>query len=204
MNIWIIIPTKPFDEGKTRLASVLSSSERVRLNREFFERTFRVATDVCPASRMVVASRSKEARAIAHRSGAQSIAEGEQEGLNEALARAADVAQSAGADGVLSLSCDLPFLEAADLLALLEAATTGSVVLASDRTQTGTNALVLAPVGIIPHSYGEASFDAHLRAAQIAGVATAIVRRPGLAFDIDTPEDLVEWRSALRPSQFGA
>jgi 2-phospho-L-lactate guanylyltransferase len=204
MNIWIIIPTKPFDEGKTRLASVLSNSERFRLNREYFERTFRMATDVCPVSRMVVASRSKEARAIAHRSGAQSIAEGEKDGLNETLARAAGVAQSAGADGVLSLSCDLPFLAAADLLALLEAATARSVVVASDRTQTGTNALVLAPVGIIPYSYGEASFDAHLRAAQIAGVTTAIVSRPGLAFDIDTPEDLVEWRSALRPSQFGA
>jgi 2-phospho-L-lactate guanylyltransferase len=48
----------------------------------------------------------------------------------------------------------------------------------------------MRPVDAIPFRFGPGSFDAHLAAARAAGVPTAVVERPGLAFDLDTPADL--------------
>ncbi len=68
-----------------------------------------------------------------------------------------------------------------------------SVAIAPDRLGTGTNGLGLAPLGIIGFRFGAGSFAAHLAEARAAGVEPTIVARPGLAFDLDTPEDLARW-----------
>ncbi len=68
-----------------------------------------------------------------------------------------------------------------------------SVAIAPDRLGTGTNGLALAPPGVIGFRFGTGSFAAHRAEAQAAGVEPAIVARPGLAFDLDTPEDLARW-----------
>src|SRR5438105_3390640 len=53
--------------------------------------------------------------------------------------------------------------------------------------------LALRPPAAIPFRFGIDSFSAHQEAARSASVPLAIVRRPGLAFDLDTPDDLSEW-----------
>ena len=100
---------------------------------------------------------------------------------------------------MLSISCDLPFLIPDDLRALLTVATEGDgLAIASDRPGTGTNALVVSPVGAIPYLYGEGSFAAHLKAAESVGLALNVVRRPGLSFDIDTPDDFEQMEEIKR------
>ena len=61
------------------------------------------------------------------------------------------------------------------------------MAIAPDRLGTGTNGLALAPPGVIGFRFGTGSFAAHRAEAQAAGVEPAIVARPGLAFDLDTP-----------------
>ena len=76
----------------------------------------------------------------------------------------------------------------------MDAAADGpAVVIAPDRLGTGTNGLALSPPGIIGFRFGAGSFAAHRAEAQAAGVEPAVVVRPGLAFDLDTPEDLARW-----------
>jgi 2-phospho-L-lactate guanylyltransferase len=72
------------------------------------------------------------------------------------------------------------------------------MAIAGDRAGTGTNALVISPVGRIPYLYGIGSFAAHRRAAASAGATLEIVRRAGLSFDIDTPDDFEQMEDIMR------
>jgi 2-phospho-L-lactate guanylyltransferase len=67
------------------------------------------------------------------------------------------------------------------------------VGVAPDRLGTGTNGLALSPPGVIGFRFGAGSFAAHRAEAAAAGLEPVIVTRPGLAFDLDTPEDLARW-----------
>ncbi len=195
MNIWAVIPTKPFHEGKTRLAAILKVEERRTLNRTFLERTLRVALQIFPSNRVIVVSRSAEARAMAERCGVQVMTEEQPGDLNTALGRASRFAQDSGAEGILSLSADLPLLESADLSAMLDLAPPRGIVIAGDRNHVGTNALLIQPANLIRYEYGHNSFAAHIDAARQATVHPIIIDRLGLGFDIDTPEDWKAWHS---------
>jgi len=58
--------------------------------------------------------------------------------------------------------------------------------------------MVVSPIGAIPYRYGPDSFVAHHQAAAAAGLALENVRRPGLSFDIDTPDDLEQMEEIER------
>jgi len=191
VSLWAIIPARPLEEGKSRLASALSDTERRRLNESFFRQTLEITAAIVGPDRTLAISRSLAMLQFAQSRGIGAILEETPHGLNEALAQAAAHARDRGASGVLSLSCDLPFLMPDDLQALIAVAREGDgVAIAGDRAGAGTNALLVSPVGAIPYLYGSGSFDRHRKAAERAGLAVHIVRRPGLAFDVDTPDDL--------------
>lgn len=194
MAIWLVIPVKPFEEGKTRLAAVLSDVERRSLNRQLLERTIKIGCEAFDPSCVIVVSRSAEALAIARAAGARGVEEAAGGGLNDALAQAASVAREGRASGVLSLSADLPLLGAGDLTAMVAEGSGARVVIAGDTVEQGTNAMLVSPVGAIAYSYGPGSFAEHARLARAAHLMPLIVRRQGLAFDIDTPADLKAWR----------
>jgi 2-phospho-L-lactate guanylyltransferase (CobY/MobA/RfbA family) len=107
------------------------------------------------------------------------------------LTYAAARAVEAGATRILVLHTDLPMLQPEDAEALLAAGETAEIVIAHDRHQVGTNAL-LTPPGAIPYAFGQNSYHAHLDLARAAGYEPAIVARAGLAFDVDYPGDLDE------------
>jgi 2-phospho-L-lactate guanylyltransferase len=186
-----IIAVRPAGEGKSRLAETLSNEERISLNYKFFRHVFSVAKEVFPADEIIVVSRSGEFLDEARRGGAYAHLESSHD-LNAALAEGARVAVERGATELLSLSSDLPFLRADDLRAML--ASSGDVVIATDRQRIGTNALLMQRPFAIPFLYGEASLSAHLAAAEQAGLVATVIDRLGLARDIDTPADLAELR----------
>ena len=59
MSIWAIIPVRPLEEGKSRLAEVLTPIERLRLNQRFFRQTLDVTAAVVGRERTLVVSRSE-------------------------------------------------------------------------------------------------------------------------------------------------
>jgi 2-phospho-L-lactate guanylyltransferase len=185
----IIIPVRPLEEGKSRLVASLSTTERHELNQHFFNHVLQVCIQAIPPDHCFVISRSPEVRAQAKAAGTQTIAESGAT-LNDALAQASAAIAAQGTGPVLAISTDLPLLCADDVRAMLAAAVHADVVIAPDTAETGTNALLLSRPGIIPYRYGKGSFSAHRAAAEAAGLSSAIVRRPGLASDVDTPADL--------------
>jgi 2-phospho-L-lactate guanylyltransferase len=191
MTLAAVVPVKGLAAGKGRLSAVLSDAERATFNRHLLERTLGILAAVPRVRTTIVVSPDDDALAIARFRDAAVLRE-TTPGLNAALAQAARYAGDFGATELLIVSVDLPLLEPADL----ERAMPGyGVAIAPDRRETGTNLLYLSRPGLIGFAYGERSFAAHVAAAVAAGASAAIVRRPGLAFDVDTPADYREWLS---------
>ncbi|MBK5263726.1 MAG: 2-phospho-L-lactate guanylyltransferase [Alphaproteobacteria bacterium] len=184
---YIVIPVRPFDQGKSRMASSLSVAERVALNQRFFTHVLSIACRTLPPSQCLVVSRSAVVLDQANAVGALAIAE-TYHNLNAALSQASDIAESLGVGRILALSTDLPLLTQSELVEMFTIK--ADVVIAPDAGDMGTNALLLARPGLIPYRYGKDSFSAHCASAEAAGLKVSIFKRPGLAHDMDTPADL--------------
>lgn len=185
----VIIPVRPFELGKSRLAGTLGPVARHRLNRALFDHVLGVASAVVGAGRCLVVSGAEEVLARADAAGAPGLAE-RGDGLNPALHQARDAALATGAEIVVTLSTDLPLLDAGDLDALIDAGRSHPVVIATDRHGTGTNALWLAGPRGFRFRYGPGSRAAHEAEAIARGTNAAVVTRHGLSHDIDEPADL--------------
>ncbi len=114
-------------------------------------------------------------------------------GLNEALTAAALAARCRGAGRLLVVHADLPLLEPEEVTALIEASQASGLAIAPDRHGQGTNALCLSWPPAIRFEFGPDSFRKHLAQAAARGLSPAVVRLPGLAFDVDEPDDLNCW-----------
>ena len=97
---------------------------------------------------------------------------------------------------LLLVMADLPYLAAADIAALIEAGRTSPVVI-GEAKDGGTNALLLRPPTVLKFSFSREhrSSQTHAEQARAAGIEPVILRRPGLAQDIDTPADLASLAS---------
>jgi len=196
VTLHLLIPCKPFAAGKSRLASALGDHERTALCARLLRQTLDCALALVPAAACRVVSADDDAAALA--AGLDVAVIGDRgAGLNRALADARAVVRRACADAaLLILPIDLPRASAAALRGLIAAP--AQVVAAPDRRGLGTNALYLSPVaaGVVDFRFGEGSFAAHRAAAERAGFSFAAYADPDLAFDIDEPDDLAEWRGA--------
>lgn len=191
MTIWAIVPVKPLRRGKSRLAASLAEDERAALNKLLLQRTLRTLTELKEVEQVLVISRDAAALALAREIGARTVLEDGAPALNTALQRATVVAQVYASRGVLVIPADLPLLRASDVQQLLERAKDPPVVvIAPDRHQRGTNALLLAPANLIEYDFGGDSFRRHCDRARQAGARLEIIELPTLGLDLDLPEDL--------------
>ena len=194
-STWIVIPVRSLTDGKRRLAPVLAPDERAGLVRRMFLRTLEAAIEAGPP--VLVVSPDPAALALARDRGAAGLEEPRPFELNHALELAAREAAARGATALLVVSADLPDLEAEDLRAMLPSpsaapsASAGAVVrIAPDEAGIGTNALYVRPPGLLSFEYGETSCRRHVEQARARGTRVEQVHRPGLRFDLDTPDDL--------------
>ena len=200
--MWAIVPVKPFQNAKSRLAGILSPQERAGLSREFLGNALAVLGQVPAVERMLVISRDTEALALARSRGAYTVTEAGAPDLNAALSRATEVAQSLGARAVLILPTDLPLLNAQDITEIAaDPDDDPLMVIVPDRHEKGTNALYLRPPGLIQYTFGRDSFQKHLAQARRACARVKVSRRPALALDVDLPEDfqLYQTTAASKP-----
>ncbi|HEY6072894.1 MAG TPA: 2-phospho-L-lactate guanylyltransferase [Anaerolineales bacterium] len=191
MTLWAIVPVKPLRRGKSRLAGTLSADERAHLNEVLLEHTLKTLTDLKEVEQVLVVSRDPHALTIARNHGARTVREDGQSHLNMALKRATVIAQIYATGGVLVLPADLPLVTPEDIIALVNRATRPPVVvIAPDRHQKGTNALLMWPAGLIDYDFGDDSFNRHCELARKAGARLEVVNLPTLGLDLDLPEDL--------------
>jgi len=191
MTFWAIVPVKPLQRGKSRLAGVLTQEERLDLNRRLLAHTMDTLTAIPDIEHVLVISRDQAALALAREYGARTVQEHGAPLLNIALTRATIVARTYATRGVLILPADLPLITPEDIQTLLARAVDPPVVVISpDRRRQGTNALLVCPAGVIEYAFGPGSFQRHCTRARLAGARLEICELPSLALDMDLPEDL--------------
>jgi len=189
MDCWAIIPAKPFHSGKSRLATLLGVDERAALNRRLFGRVLDAALGTFPADRILVVTKDPLLLALMRGQGLHAL-EDTDDGLNPALALGCRHALERGARSIVVLSSDLPHVTTADVAALRSVAGDApGCVIAPDEQEQSTNALALTSPEPDFFQFGPGSFQAHIAAAKARHLAVRILRRPGLAIDLDTPEN---------------
>ena len=165
-----VVPMKSMDLAKGRLSAVLDPAGRRALARQMLDHVLET---------LKLAGISK-----IH------VADGDRD-LNADVAAAARLVQGEGATDLLLVMADLPYIAADDIAALLEAGRQSPVVIAEAK-DGGTKALMLKPPTALEFAFatGQPSARRHAELARAAGIEPTVLKRPGLARDIDTPADL--------------
>jgi 2-phospho-L-lactate guanylyltransferase len=185
----VAVPIKDLTHVKQRLAAVLSAGQRNELARAMLGDVLR-ALAAAGLEHVWVVTRDPAAAGIARSLGAQPLAEAENRGHTAAVALAQTEAARRGARVFLTVPGDVPCVTAAELRQLAEAARGGAPVLVPSRSGQGTNGAALTPPDAMPLTFGEPSFTRHLETARSRGLAPHVLALPGLALDIDSPDDL--------------
>ena len=174
---WVaIVPVKLGRSSKSRLASLLNSAQRNRLMSAMARHVLACLADAPEIATVVLLSTERGDFAC------DVWVDDKGRGLNVELEAAR---LQFGERPVLFIHGDLPGLCPADVKAMLSKPAT----IAPDDRGTGTNALALADGRSLSLAFGPDSFARHRALLPDA----AIVRRPGLANDID---DMTALRNA--------
>jgi len=191
MKLWLIVPIKPFAEGKSRLAGRLSPSRRSSLSKQLFRHVITQALAAPELTGILVVSRDATVLDDLQAPHLYLIAETGND-LNRAIQQGREEALQRGADAILVLPADLPYLQSQDITTLYQrsVANEGALIVPSD--DNGTNALLLRPPQAIDFAFGQNSFLHHCRAAQMANLPVTVIDTPHLSFDVDLPPDLAQ------------
>ena len=179
----IVIPIKGLRTGKSRLADVLTEDNRLALNRHLARHTLSVVSEIVQIATVFVISPDPLVGKISAEFPVGFMVQ-KTEGLNAALDEAARQLPNRR---TLYLAADLPHVNADDIRILLD---TADVSIAADSRGTGTNALCVPGPRTLEFRYGPDSYRAHTDIATSSGYRITAIKRPGLAFDLDTKTDL--------------
>ncbi|MCG6204231.1 2-phospho-L-lactate guanylyltransferase [Rhodopseudomonas sp. HC1] len=190
----VLIPCKPLDCGKSRLAGALDPSGRRWLCERMLRQTLAAAAAAFGAEQVRVVSADAQVRRVAATWGV-GVIDDRTHDLNGALGNARHELQRtiATLTRLMILPIDLPYVEPVILRRV--AAEQAAVVIVPDRKFDGTNLLCVdaRTAASFPFAYGPRSFQHHFGAARRLGVTPAILVDQRLAFDLDLPDDYRQW-----------
>ena len=114
----------------------------------------------------------------------------------DAIQMATRVCKARGIESTLVIPGDIPLIEAEDIRVIYDASPNAGSVLVPSKDKRGTNAVLRRPAALFPLRFGNNSFMPHLAAAIATDKSCVVLSLPGIALDIDTPEDLRELAEA--------
>jgi len=184
----VLLPVKDFKDSKQRLVPALDATARARLAQAMLRDVLSVLTRARAPQRVVVFTAAEEVMELARSFGFDIVFEGSVDGHSAAVNQMVEEL-SAPSSRILSIAADLPRLAASEIDFAFNAASEPITFIPS-RDWTGTNGVLFIPPARIAMEYGQGSFRRHLSKARAAGIRSDVMDLPGIAFDIDTPEDL--------------
>jgi 2-phospho-L-lactate guanylyltransferase len=197
---YVVIPAKGFKGAKQRLSTLLQPHERARLARATLTDTLTACGQARGLDGVGVVTCDAATAEVAASLDAEVLWEPTARGHTQAVTFGVGICMQRGVTSMLTMPGDIPLLTAADVEAMAQPSDPPvPVVLAPNRDDLGTNALLLTPPDCLPFSFGHDSFKRHLQLASERQLAVDIRRLPRLALDIDEPEDLALFASYQTP-----
>jgi 2-phospho-L-lactate guanylyltransferase len=191
MDVWAVVPVKERDHAKERLAQLLPPRLRHGLALAMLEDVLGATAAARGLAGIVVVTVDPAAGRLARRFGARLVEDGARDGHTGAVAAAARLLQAEGRTGMLTLPGDIPLVTPAEIESLLAAHRRApAFTIAPSHDEGGSNAILVSPPDAVPLRFGVDSFFPHLRAAAARGIRPTVLRLPGIAIDIDNPQDL--------------
>ncbi len=193
MKYSVLVPVKALREAKSRLAPYLSGTEREQLVMQMLRHVLHILQTSGQFEHINVVSPDTDVLTTVRAWGVQGIIE-EQAGHNPALHAAAQHERDRDTNALLTISADLPLLCVEDITHMIELSQYYDVVLAASRENTGTNAVLMHPPLVVPYVFGVDSLHHYQQEIRWHDVSSTIIHNTGLAFDIDTIDDIATWK----------
>ena len=191
----ILVPVKNLAGAKQRLSSILSPEQRLALAQAMCEDVLQTLARWQTRPSVAVVTSDSFARDLAARFNFDVVAD-DNSGETSAIETATAVCRARGASSTLVVPADIPLIESSELQQIVDSAPPGGAVLVPDAAGRGTNAAWRSPGDLFPLRFGNDSFLPHLSAAKATGLPCVVLELPGIARDVDRPEDLRELAGA--------
>src|SRR5215831_14911840 len=183
MSLWAVVPVKERASAKERLALILRPQARQALALAMLEDVLAAVSAAPGITGLLVVTVDAEAGEL-----------GARDGHTGAVTAATRLLAAEGRAGMLTLPGDIPLVTPAEIAAVLAAhAPPPSFTIVPSHDERGSNAVACSPPNAVPLSFGENSFYPHLRAAEASGLRPKVLRLPGIALDLDNPEDVLSF-----------
>jgi 2-phospho-L-lactate/phosphoenolpyruvate guanylyltransferase len=191
--VFAIVPVKNFESGKSRLASLLTVEERVKLSELFLDYTLNTLTNTSAISNVVVVSSDKRAEGIAKIHNAKFLQEKKNQGVNAAVALADVYISEYAVDATIVIPQDLPLLLPEDIERICTSAQEHEkcLVICPSLRFDGSNALLRRPPLLITTNYDNDSYNVHIKKAKASNAIIKIIKTKRIMTDIDTVEDVI-------------
>jgi len=192
----ILVPVKNLVDAKQRLSPLLSPEERFALAQAMCEDVLQALARWQGRPAVAVVTSDSFARDLAARFSFDVVAD-KNSGETSAIEMATMVYKDRGASSTLVVPADIPLIDGAELQKIVDnAPLQGGAVLVPDAAGRGTNAAWRSPCDLFPLRFGNDSFLPHFAAAKATGLPCVVLKLPGIALDVDRPEDLRELATA--------
>jgi 2-phospho-L-lactate/phosphoenolpyruvate guanylyltransferase len=187
---YALVPVKDLTQAKVRLSPLLSPAERAALAAAMLDDVLAALRQASTLERIALVTTDPHALALASHWRFEVVDEGTARGETGAVELAIKVCRERGASSLAVIPGDIPLLTAADVDCIMQYGAQHDVVIAPSWDSRGTNAIVLRPPDALQLRFGSWSFFPHVKQAKRKGLSYKVVRRPSVAMDVDTPEDL--------------
>ncbi len=186
----ILIPVKNLGNAKQRLSPVLSPEERFELARAMCEDVLSTVAGWSRRPGVAVVTSDPFACELALRCGFEVIRDAENPGETGAIEMATKRCVKRGASNTLVIPADIPLIEVVELEKITDNAPVPGSLLVPDAAGRGTNAAFRSPGDLFPLRFGNDSFLPHLASAKASALPLVVLELPGIALDLDRPDDL--------------
>ncbi len=192
----ILVPVKNLSGAKQRLASLLDQKLRTELAQAMLHDVLSALAawndNIKDRARPDVAVVSSDPFAVelAREYDFEIIPDPANPGETGAIEMATQICVERGVASTLVIPADIPLMQSWELAEILKQAPAEGSVLVPAADGRGTNAAYRSPAALFPLRFGNDSFKPHHAAAQATNKPCVVLHLPGIAVDVDSPEDL--------------
>jgi 2-phospho-L-lactate/phosphoenolpyruvate guanylyltransferase len=186
----ILVPVKNLAGAKQRLAAILDQPSRTELAQAMLLDVLETLANWPQHPEVGIVTNDAFALQLAHQFHFTVIADNANRGETDAIETATRFCEARDIESTLVIPGDIPLIQSWELEKIIAAVPSEGSVLVPAADGRGTNAIWRRPAGLFPACFGNDSFKPHHAAAQATGKPCVVLSLPGIAIDVDNPEDL--------------